>query len=105
MFTGLVESVCKVDSAVSKAGGMRLAINLGQAVKCGDSIAVNGVCLTVAGLKGTVAEFDVSAETLSKTTLGKLKAGSEVNIERACKSRRQVRRTFCAGTYRRNRQS
>ena len=83
MFTGLIESVCKVDSAISKAGGMRLAINLGQAAKCGDSIAINGVCLTVAGLKGAVAEFDVSAETLSKTTLGRLRVGSQVNIERA----------------------
>ena len=83
MFTGLIESVCKVDSAVSKTGGMRFAINLGQAVKYGDSIAVNGVCLTVASLKGAVAEFDVSSETLSKTTLGRLMVGSQVNIERA----------------------
>ena len=83
MFTGLIESVYRVGSVISKAGGMRLAVNLGQAVKCGDSIAVNGVCLTVAGLKGAVAEFDVSGETLSKTTLGNLKAGSLVNIERA----------------------
>jgi riboflavin synthase len=86
MFTGLIESVCKVGSAVSKAGGRRLSINLGQVVKYGDSIAVNGVCLTVASLKGAVAEFDLSAETLSKTTLGKLKAGLEVNIERALKA-------------------
>ena len=83
MFTGLIESVCKVGSTVSKTGGMRFAINLGQAVKYGDSIAVNGVCLTVASLKGAVAEFDVSSETLSKTTLGRLMVGSQVNIERA----------------------
>ncbi|MGB8227073.1 MAG: riboflavin synthase [Sedimentisphaerales bacterium] len=83
MFTGLIETVCKVGSSVNRTGGIRLTINLGCDVKCGDSVAVNGVCLTVAGLKGTATEFDVSAETLSKTTLGKLKAGSEVNIERA----------------------
>jgi len=83
MFTGLVKSVGKINSAVSKAGGMRLTADLGEAAKCGDSIAVNGVCLTAASLKGTAAEFDVSAETLAKTTLGKLKAGSQVNIERA----------------------
>jgi len=83
MFTGLVASVCKVSWAVGKAGGMKLGIDLSQAVKCGDSIAVNGVCLTIAAIRGTVIEFDVSAETLSKTTLGRLKAGSEVNIERA----------------------
>jgi riboflavin synthase len=86
MFTGLIETVCKVSLSVSKTGGIRLTINLGWDVKCGDSIAVNGVCLTATGLKGTVAEFDVSAETLSKTTLGKLKACSEINIERALKA-------------------
>jgi riboflavin synthase len=83
MFTGLIEAVSKVGSAVSKIGGMRLGINFGLTTKCGDSIAINGVCLTVSSLKGTVAEFDVSGETLSKTTLGNLKAGSLVNIERA----------------------
>jgi len=62
---------------------MRLGIDLDQGVKLGDSVAINGVCLTVAGLKGTVAEFDVSGETLTKTTLGNLKTGSLVNIERA----------------------
>jgi riboflavin synthase len=83
MFTGLIESVCKIDLAISKAGGIRLRIDLSQGVKCGDSIAVNGVCLTVAGSKGAVTEFDVSGETLSKTTLGNLKANSLVNVERA----------------------
>lgn len=86
MFTGLIETVCKITSAARTAGGMRLAVNLGQNAKCGDSIAVDGVCLTVASLKGTVAEFDVSAETLLKTTLGNLKTGSQVNIERALKA-------------------
>lgn len=98
MFTGLIESVCRVSAAAGKSGGMRLAIALNEAVKCGpprptrwrveagESVAVNGVCLTVAGLKGTAAEFDVSAETLSKTTLGKLKPGAEVNIERALRA-------------------
>jgi riboflavin synthase len=86
MFTGLIESVCKVVSAVRTAGGIRLAVNLGrtgETVESGDSIAINGVCLTIASIRGTVAEFDVSAETLSKTTLGNLKIGSPVNVERA----------------------
>ena len=83
MFTGLIESVCKVNSAVRQTGGISLQINLGQAVKIGESIAINGTCLTVASLKGNTAEFDVSGETLSKTTLGNLKTGSTVNIERA----------------------
>jgi riboflavin synthase len=83
MFTGLIESVCKVNSAVRQTGGMRLQINLGMAVKTGESISINGVCLTAASVKGNIAEFDVSGETLSKSTLGNLKTGSAVNIERA----------------------
>ncbi|MGA2915733.1 MAG: riboflavin synthase [Sedimentisphaerales bacterium] len=86
MFTGLIEAVCKISSAGVKAGGIRLGVNLGRNVKCGESISVNGVCLTVAGLKGNIAEFDISAETLSKTTLGELRAGSEINTERALKA-------------------
>ena len=97
MFTGLIELVCKVDSAISKTGGMKLSITLGQATKCGDSIAVNGVCLTVAGLKGAVAEFDVSAETLSKTTLGRLRVGSQVNIERAMQTADRLGGHFVQG--------
>jgi len=83
MFTGIIESVCRAVSTVRQGGGIRLEIDLGQAVKFGDSIAVNGVCLTVAGLKGNLAEFDVSGETLTKTVLGNLRAGALVNIERA----------------------
>jgi len=83
MFTGLIESVCKVVSAVRGGGGMKLGLNLGQAVKCGDSIAINGVCLTAAAVKGTLIEFDVSGETLTNTTLGNFKPGSPVNVERA----------------------
>lgn len=83
MFTGLIESVCKVGSAVGRAGGMRLQIKLDKEAKIGDSIAINGVCLTIGSLKGGIAEFDVSGETLSKTTLNSLKTGSSVNIERA----------------------
>jgi len=52
----------------------------------GDSIAVNGACLTVAGLAGGTASFDVSRETLTKSTLGKLKPGRAVNIELAMKA-------------------
>lgn len=83
MFTGLIESVCKVGSIISRAGGLRLQINLGQAVKIGESVSVNGVCLTAARVNGSSAEFDVSPETVEKTTLKSLKAGALVNIERA----------------------
>jgi riboflavin synthase len=83
MFTGIIESVCRVVSTGRQGGGMRLEIDLGQAVKLGESVAVNGVCLTVCSSKGNSAQFDVSGETLTKTTIGNLKTGSLVNIERA----------------------
>lgn len=83
MFTGLIESVCKVTSALTSAGGMRLQIKLGKEAKLGESISVNGVCLTVSRCEGGIAVFDVSGETVMRTTLKGLKSGSEVNIERA----------------------
>jgi len=89
MFTGLIETICKVKSARPTAGGLSLTIDLGQIAseaKTGDSIAVNGVCLTIAGLDGTLASFDLSAETLAKSTLGRLKPFCEVNVERAIRA-------------------
>lgn len=86
MFTGLIEAVCRVCSLGRQGGAMQLGIDLGGlAVGCkiGDSIAVNGVCLTIAKLAGNTAIFDVSPETLAKTTLTKLQNASQVNIERA----------------------
>ena len=57
--------------------------DLAENLKLGESIAVNGACLTVKEVKGTVVGFDVSSETLTKTTLGKLRNAEKVNIERA----------------------
>ena len=89
MFTGLIETTCTVKSVRWAAESMVLTIDLGALAgvcKIGDSIAVNGACLTVARLQGGLASFDVSAETLAKSTLGKLKPSSEVNIERSLKA-------------------
>ncbi|MHC4584314.1 MAG: riboflavin synthase [Planctomycetota bacterium] len=89
MFTGLIEAVCRVRSIRRSGGAMLLAIDLGNLAdecKIGDSIAVNGACLTIVRLEGGGAVFDVSAETLSKTTLDKLGPSSQVNIERAVKA-------------------
>ena len=86
MFTGLIEAVCTVESIRQSAGAMRLTIDLAALAggsKIGDSIAINGVCLTIAELNRTLAGFDVSGETLTKSTLGKLKPKSFVNAERA----------------------
>jgi riboflavin synthase len=85
MFTGLIEAVCTVKS-VRQAATVQIIIDLGHLadqIKTGDSIAVNGVCLTVAALQSRLATFDMSSETLAKSTLGKLRPASSVNIERA----------------------
>lgn len=89
MFTGLIEEICTVKSAHTTSDGMQLTIDLGKLAdetKIGDSIAINGVCLTVARLQGGLASFDVSGETLAKSTLSELKPSSQVNTERAIKA-------------------
>ncbi len=86
MFTGLVETVGTVVQLARASAGatLRLAVNLDPLV-LGESIAVDGACLTVTAITGNGFEADVSAETLAVTTLGKLSPGSKVNIERAAK--------------------
>ncbi len=89
MFTGIIKKTCLVESVSRSPDGMQLRIALGELAdesKPGDSISVNGVCLTVTELSGRVAHFDISGETLGKTTLGSLRPSSEVNIELALKS-------------------
>ena len=86
MFTGIIETVGIIKQVQPSGNQMRLLIDLNRiadGTRLGDSIAVNGVCLTISHLNGTVAEFDVSTETIEKTTLSKLKNGSVVNLERA----------------------
>jgi len=89
MFTGLIETIGTIKSVSRIRDSMVLTIDLGaldNENKTGDSIAVNGTCLTVAKLQGNLASFDVSAETLAKSTLGTLKPSSQVNIERSLKA-------------------
>ena len=86
MFTGLIETLCTVKSLRPGSDSMRLGIDLGklaEETKISDSIAVNGVCLSVTKLQGSIAELDISGETLAKTTLSNLKLMSGVNIELA----------------------
>jgi riboflavin synthase len=89
MFTGIIQQVCEV-KALSKSGdSAALTADLGRLAnqaKTGDSIAINGACLTVSKLAGTLATFDVSSETLTKTTIGKLASGAKVNIELALRA-------------------
>ena len=89
MFTGLIETICVVKSVSRTGGSMVLTIDLAKLAdesRTGDSIAINGTCLTITKLQCGLASFDVSAETLAKSTLGKLKPSSEINIERSLKA-------------------
>jgi riboflavin synthase len=87
MFTGIIEAVAKVQSArFGEDGVLSIALPEDWQPIPGESIAVNGVCLTVTVLKGNVANFDVSPETVDKTSLSSLAAGVNVNLERAVKA-------------------
>ncbi|AGA58033.1 MAG: riboflavin synthase [Thermobacillus sp.] len=86
MFTGLVEEVGRLVRAVKKGESMELTIEADRVLegtKIGDSIAVSGVCLTVTSMGGGVFTADVTPQTYRHTTLGSLKPGSPVNLERA----------------------
>lgn len=85
MFTGLVEAVGTVVALESRGEQARLTLELPFAtdLKLGDSVAINGCCLTVANLTDHGTSFDLLAQTLRVTSLGGLKAGSKVNLERA----------------------
>lgn len=87
MFTGIIESVGTLAALEMRGGDARLGINVGTLpftdVQLGESIAVNGVCLTVVAFTATSFEADASTETLALTTLGNLDAGALVNLERA----------------------
>ncbi|WP_166212112.1 riboflavin synthase [Cognatiluteimonas telluris] len=92
MFTGLIEGVGRLAACEPRGGDARLRIEVGSlpwpahgadAPMLGESIAVNGVCLTVVGFDGRAFEADASNETLALTTLGALACGRALNLERA----------------------
>jgi riboflavin synthase len=97
MFTGIIQAACPIVATADHSAGRRLTIDLAaltalaalaapsdpDPLKVGESIAVNGVCLTAAAVDRDRATFDVIAETLRRSTLGRLRAGDRVNIERA----------------------
>jgi riboflavin synthase len=86
MFTGLIETVGSVARIEQGSTVARLWANATFTtgdVALGDSIAVNGVCLTVTKISGTTYEFDVSPETVRCTSLQQLTSGSQINLERA----------------------
>jgi riboflavin synthase len=87
MFTGLVEAVGIMRSLEHRGDAARLTVEtrLASELHLGESLAVNGCCLTVTGKEDGVA-FDLLAETLNRTNLGALQPGSRVNLERALRA-------------------
>ena len=88
MFTGIIEHLGKLKQVSLQADSAVIVVDIGPliyGVIPGDSVAINGACLTVTQIKGSEVYFDVSGETLSKTTIGKLAVSDHVNIERSLK--------------------
>ena len=87
MFTGIIQAIGNIQSCEKRDGDAHLIVNTGTLdmtnVLLGDSIAVNGVCLTAIEYSTNSFSADVSSESLSRTTLGDLKSGSKVNLEMA----------------------
>ncbi len=86
MFTGIVEEIGEIAAVASGAKSARLTIKgdmIFSDLKLGDSVSVNGVCLTATEINGKTFTADVMAETMRRSNLGMLKKGSRVNLERA----------------------
>ena len=89
MFTGIIERVGSVGAIERRGSTLRIEIDAGpvaEGVRIGDSVAVNGGCLTVTAAAGERITFEAVAETLDRTALGDLVAGSRVNLERALRA-------------------
>ena len=87
MFTGIIEAVGRLRAINSSGDGARVVIDTGSLdlsdVKLGDSIATNGICLTVVAVDGASFSADVSSETLTRTGLAHYQIGDSVNLEKA----------------------
>jgi riboflavin synthase len=89
MFTGLVEAIGRVDRIETKDAGVHAAISIPEsidAVALGESVSVNGCCLTVVDIKDRCFLVQIGPETLARTNLGSLTEGSRLNLERAIKA-------------------
>lgn len=88
MFTGIIENLGTMRKKTPFGKGLRFTIEADikwPDLKPGESIAVNGICLTVTDLSGSTFTVDASPETMSRTTMGQLSLGDKVNLERALK--------------------
>lgn len=82
MFTGCIEKTAHVFKVAPKGAGLTLTISSNIEVQAGDSVAIDGCCLTVTRCNADLVTFDVSAETLQKTYFDVLKNGQKLNLER-----------------------
>ncbi|MBI3269974.1 MAG: riboflavin synthase [Planctomycetes bacterium] len=100
MFTGIIEHVATLARVERRPRGARLAVELGpcaEGTRPGDSIALDGVCLTVTSIDRSVARFDVVSETLARTTMGSRRAGDALNCERALRAGQPLGGHFVQG--------
>lgn len=89
MFSGIIEAIGRIDEIIHLEKGLRLCVEapfaFSEDVRRGDSIAINGACLTVSGLDKNRFQVDLSPETLERTLFGQCGVGTEINLERALK--------------------
>lgn len=105
MFTGIVEGTARIariaPSGASSRSSMRMTVDLGKkaaaGLKRGQSVAVNGACLTVVARSGTKCDFEVIDETVERTALGGLSRGDRVNIERPLRAGARLDGHFVLG--------
>ncbi|HXW54736.1 MAG TPA: riboflavin synthase [Candidatus Cybelea sp.] len=103
MFTGIIEGVGRIESLERSAGAARLRVNLanarqiGRGLRLGDSIAVNGCCLTVVEFSRKILAADLSGETLRRTSFGERRIGDAVNLERPLTAQARLNGHFVQG--------
>lgn len=95
MFTGIIETVEKIKSLSERK--IEIETPSDWNLSLGESVSVNGICLTVASFKGKIVSFDISRETFAKTNFKYLSAGKRVNIERALKVGDRISGHFVSG--------
>ena len=103
MFTGIIEGLGNIvafDKKTNNRSAAKMKINLGKiakGLKVGDSVAINGVCLTAVDISKGITEFEMVGETIKKTNLGFLRRGDKVNIERSLKVGERLEGHFVLG--------
>lgn len=103
MFTGIIEglgNIVRFDKKTNNRSAAKMKIKLGKiakGLKVGESVAINGVCLTAINISKDIAEFEMVGETIKKTNLGSLESGDKVNIERSLKVGERLEGHFVLG--------